>query len=283
MANFPENSDNYRFRQLQRVGLSDNICTSLLSSVSLRSYDASEIICKKGSDFEYWMFITVGLVASSVPTPSSKFSPISIYGESAWFGESSIINEQPSFEDYICLAPTEVMRFPKNIMLRLLYTEPEFSKYVTKKIAWRFQKSSEILMLMKYCNPAVRIVLGLAQIGEAIQFGSDQPPSRGVMDWVEIPVKQEVLAALRGVSRSLFSECILKLEAKGWLRVSYGKLELRRMAAWMDFSRSQRNQVLTDTNSSFDQLLGQLDSNRAPLSVNEPPIYEADSEFVTVR
>jgi CRP-like cAMP-binding protein len=254
-------ANNYRFKQLRKIGLSENACRSLHDIVSIKSYDAADVIHKKGSGVDHWLLVLDGLVASSVSISPSKVAPINIYGEGAWFGEQSILTCQPSFEDYVCLTPIEVMRLPANAMRRLLTTESEFSGYVSRSIAWKFQKSSEMLMLMKFCNPAVRVVLGLAQVGEALASSAEYQPRDGIDLGVEIRVKQEVLAALCGVSRTLFSECILKLESSGWLRLSYGKLQLCKMTAWLDLTKSHRINKLTDPNSSFDQLLDQLNSN----------------------
>jgi CRP-like cAMP-binding protein len=228
-------SNNFRFQQLKRVGLSDTTCRMLHDIVSIRSYEAADVIVKKGSNFDHWHL-----------------------GEGAWFGEQSILTSQPSFEDYVCLTSTEVMRLPASVMRKLLDTETEFPHYVSRNIAWKFQKSSEMLMLMKFCNPAVRVVLGLAQVGEALAQSAGNQASGKSDAGVEIRVKQEILAALCGVSRTLFSECILKLESSGWLRLSYGKLRLCKMNAWLELTKSHRINRVTDPNSSFDQLLYQL-------------------------
>jgi CRP/FNR family cyclic AMP-dependent transcriptional regulator len=251
-------SNNFRFQQLKRVGLSDTTCRMLHDVVSIRSYEAADVIVKKGSNFDHWHLVIEGLVASSVSISPTKLAPINIYGEGAWFGEQSILTSQPSFEDYVCLTSTEVMRLPASAMRKLLDTEAEFPHYVSRNIAWKFQKSSEMLMLMKFCNPAVRVVLGLAQVGEALAQSAGNQVGNKADAGVEIRVKQEILAALCGVSRTLFSECILKLESSGWLRLSYGKLRLCKMNAWLELTKSHRINRVTDPNSSFDQLLYQL-------------------------
>ena len=263
MSNITNYAKNFRFKQLQKIGLSEKTCLALHDVVSIRSYDAADVILEKGTQINHWQLIVEGLVASSVSISPSKVAPINIYGEGSWFGEQSILTGQPSFEDYVCLTPTEVMRMPAHLMRQLLSTEADFPHFVSKSIAWKFQKSSEMLMLMKFCNPSVRVVLGLAQVGEALSLGAESQSGVENKLGVEIRVKQEVLAALCGVSRTLFSECILKLESSGWLRLSYGKLQLCKMNAWLDLTKSHRINKFTDPNSSFDQLLCQLSSNHA--------------------
>jgi CRP-like cAMP-binding protein len=196
-----------------------------------------------------------GLVSAAIPTTNSDSTPISIYGKGAWFGEQSIINRKPSFADYVCLTPTEVLSLPASTFDELFLQEPAFARHVAKLMAWRVQKTSETLTLMKLGNPCLRVVMGLAQFAEALAYRSDRPPTIGFGDGVEIPIAQNTLASLCGVSRTLFSEYVQQLAQAEWLKLSYGKLEILNVSTWHRFARRQREDGVSSLSPSIAELL----------------------------
>jgi len=253
----------YVFKQLQRLGLPDALALQTAPSVKVQAHDAGKRLWAKGHEVQHWMFIIQGLVSASVPTTNSESTPISVYGRGAWFGEQSIINRKPSFADYVCLTPTEVLTLPAAQFDQLFITEPNFARFVAKLMAWRVQKTSETLTLMKMGNPCMRVVMGLAQFAEALAYRSDRPPTIGLGEGVVIPIAQNTLASLCGVSRTLFSEYVQQLALNGWLQLSYGKLEILSIHTWHAFARSQREDSVGHLNASIKELLDFLQSLEA--------------------
>jgi CRP/FNR family cyclic AMP-dependent transcriptional regulator len=249
----------YVYKQLKRLGLSDALALQTAPMVKVQAFDAGKRLWSKGSEVKQWMFIIQGLVSASVPTTNSESTPISVYGRGAWFGEQSIINRKPSFADYVCLTATEVLTLPAAQFDHLFVTEPNFARFVAKLMAWRVQKTSETLTLMKLGNPCMRVVMGLAQFAEALAYRSDRPPTIGFGEGVEIPIPQNTLASLCGVSRTLFSEYVQQLATHGWLKLSYGKLEILSIHTWHAFARSQREDNQNTLNASIPDLLALLE------------------------
>lgn len=245
----------YILQRLRKLGLSDSVAAQTAALVKVQSFDAGRKIWAKGSEISHWQYIIGGLVSASVATTNSESTPLSIYGMGAWFGEQSIINRKPSFADYVCLTSTEVLTLPAATFDALFVQEPHFARYVAKLMAWRVQKTSETLTLMKLGNPCMRVVMGLAQFAEALAYKSDRPPTIGFGEGVEIPIAQTTLASLCGVSRTLFSEYVQQLAQEGWLKISYGKLELLNIDTWHAFARSQREDGMNHLNANIGELL----------------------------
>ena len=249
---------NFKYQQLRNVGISQEKALQMAAFIRIASFDEGQVIWAKGSKIDCWRFIISGLVTASVESPGGMLMPISIYGEGSWFGEQSIINRKTSYSDFVCLSSTDVMSISSDIVLELMETQPTFALYLTRLMAWRVQKTSEMLMLMKFGNPCLRVVMGLSQFAEALFYHSDRPPTVGFGQGVEIPVKQKLLADLCGVSRTIFSEFVQKLAAEGWLAISYGKLEILSLPNWHRFSQMQRERQINDLNPSFEELLIEL-------------------------
>jgi CRP-like cAMP-binding protein len=249
---------NFKYQQLKNVGISQEKALQMAAFIKISSFEEGQVIWSKGSKIDAWRFIITGLVAASAESPRGLMMPISIYGESSWFGEQSIINRKSSYADFVCLASTDVMSISGDIVLELMETQPAFALYLTRLMAWRVQKTSEMLMLMKFGNPCLRVVMGLSQFAEALFYHSDRPPTIGFGQGVEIPVKQKVLADLCGVSRTIFSEHVQKLAAHGWLAISYGKLEILNLPNWHLFSNKQRERKFSELSPTFEELLVEL-------------------------
>lgn len=245
----------YILQRLRKLGLSDIVAAQTATLVKVQSFDAGRKIWSKGSEVGHWHYIIGGLVSASISTTNSETTPLSIYGKGAWYGEQSIINRKPSFADYVCLTSTEVLTLPAATFDALFVQEPHFARYVAKLMAWRVQKTSETLTLMKLGNPCLRVVMGLAQFAEALAYKSDRPPTIGFGEGVEIPIAQTTLASLCGVSRTLFSEYVQQLAQQGWLKISYGKLEILQIDTWHAFARSQREDGVNHLNASIGELL----------------------------
>jgi CRP-like cAMP-binding protein len=252
---------NFKYQQLRNIGNSQEKALQMAAFIKVSSFEEGQVIWAKGSKVDAWQFIINGLVSASVESPTGQTMPISIYGEGSWFGEQSIINRKTSYADFVCLSATDVMGISSDIVLELMETQPAFALYLTRLMAWRVQKTSETLMLMKFGNPCLRVVMGLSQFAEALHYHSDRPPTIGFGQGVEIPVKQKTLADLCGVSRTVFSEHVQKLAAVELLSISYGKLEILSLPNWHRFSNKQRERKFNDLNPSFEELLSEIDTD----------------------
>ncbi len=255
-----QSPDSYIFKRLRSLGLEHELALKTASVVKVRSFEAGSVIWAKGSEVQSWQYIVDGLVAAAIPTTNSLSTPISIYGKGSWFGEQPIINRKPSYAEYVCLVETEVLALPAANFDQLFVDDAGFARHVAKLMAWRVQKTSETLMLMKLGNPCLRTVMGLAQFAEALAYRSDRPPTIPFGEGVEIPISQTTLASLCGVSRTLFSEYVQQLAAQGWLKISYAKLEILLISAWLGFASRQRERNFSNLNPSAAELLEELKS-----------------------
>jgi CRP-like cAMP-binding protein len=251
-------ANGYVYARLRRIGLSEGLATQTAPSIKVQAFEAGEKLWTKGGEINHWQYIMEGLVSAAIPTTNSESTPISIYGKGAWFGEQSIINRKPSFADYVCLTATELLRMPASTFDDLFTLEPAFARYVAKLVSWRVQKTTETLTLMKLGNPCLRVVMGLAQFAEALAYRSERPPTMGFGEGVEIPVSQNTLASLCGVSRTLFSEYVQQLAQHEWLKLHYGKLEILDVATWHRFARRQREGSVSNLSPSITELLAVL-------------------------
>jgi CRP-like cAMP-binding protein len=153
------------------------------------------------------------------------------------------------------LVPVDILQIPSSVVLELLETDVAFASRLAKIAAWRVQRTSEMLMLMRMGNPALRSVIGISQFAETLAYNADRPPTIGFGTDVTIPINQTVLASLCGVSRSRLSSIIHALEKHGWLRLEYGRIEVLNLPAWHAFASLRRSSSEIKFDPSIEDLI----------------------------
>jgi CRP/FNR family cyclic AMP-dependent transcriptional regulator len=255
----------YAHRLLQKIQFSKTRILSVLPQLTLTSFDEGEAIWNKGHSVQSWNCVMTGYVAASLPIGGGKPLPVHIYGPMAWFGEQPLLNKQPTQFEYTCLTPVEVIGMNKKSFESAILEEPDFVRYIAMLMAWRAQQQSEMLMLMRLGSSPLRVVMGLAQYAEALDCrfpSAAKNINKGVVD---IPITQSQIAALCGVSRTLFSEYLQHLARAGWLKVRYGGIELQSVQTWRIFARKLRECSCVRSRASLLELLDDMDSAQEEL------------------
>lgn len=245
----------YVFQKLKAVGISDAAAHRIAPTLSLSSLRAEAPIWPSGNSPVAWRFVINGVVAAVVPVEGGGVEVQNLYGAEAWFGEQSIINASSSYVEYVCVTDVELVSMPATVFLRLLDEECSFAVRIARLISWRAQRDAETLLLIKAGNSALRAVIGVGMLFEAIAAKSDQPVTENMTDSLSLPVSQHVLARLCGVSRTSLWESMSKLEGAGWVKVHYGKVELFGLHAWRIVMRRRRESRSAKMNPTINELL----------------------------
>lgn len=246
----------YVVQRLRSLGISEKAAYSVAPKLHISSLPAGEVIWQGSRHGDAWWLIISGMVAAVTPSAKGGKSQVdNIYGPEAWFGELPIINASETYTEYTGITDVELLSMPAAIFLELLGQELNFANYMIRLISWRAQRNSEIRMLMKVGNPCLRTVMGLGLFFEAWAAKSHRPVTANMHAGVSIPVKQEVLAQLCGVSRTSISEYVLRLQAEGWLISHYGRLELVNLQTWRTLIRRRRASRFATMAPTIEQIL----------------------------
>lgn len=255
---------NYAYRLLKKISFSERRIMDVLPRLHIRSFDAGDVIWGKGLPVQSWFCVMSGYVAASVPLEKGGQMPVSVLGQHAWFGEQALLSQQPSPMDYSCLTSVEVIGMDKKLLEAAFAQEPDFVRFLVGLVTWRVQQQSEMLMLMRLGSSSLRVVMGLAQLAEAICRDLDLPAH--AIQRVEIPISQELIASLCGVSRTLFSEYLQHLVRAGWVKVRYGAIEMNSPEVWQMFAQSQRIRQRVASRPTIEDLLAEMEAAAAQVA-----------------
>jgi CRP-like cAMP-binding protein len=250
------NLSKYAQQLLQGMRLSEARIRHVRLLLTIRSFDEGALIWARGRSVQAWNCIITGYVAAGIPEQRGGRMPLHLFGPDAWFGEQALLDGQPSDLDYICLTPVEVIGMSRTCLQETMREEPDFSAALLQLMARHARQHTAMLAMMRAGSSSLRLVMGLAQFAEA------QAPAPD-LDVVDIPTGQDQIAALCGVTRTLFSAGLQHLVKAGWVKVRYGAMELQSAQAWRVFAQRQRDSPSLDRRPSMAALLGALARARA--------------------
>jgi CRP-like cAMP-binding protein len=254
----------FKYQLLKGLGLSERFISDCLPRIHFQTHEAGSIILRQGDAPQFWSHITAGLVGIRAPQSSSNTATISVLGEGAWFGEAAILSNQPNRFDYISFTTSRVLSMPGADVQTAFTTHPEFARHLALLIAWREQHQSEIMALMRSGSPQLRIIVRLALLAQSQLNSASHLPGSHQGGELDIPLKQAVLASICGVSRGVFSECILQLSRAGLLRLNYATLCFLQVPQWEQFCKTYFKNGATAahlTTPEIIQLMGQASAS----------------------
>ena len=255
------NLSQYAQQLLQGMQLSEARIRHVRPLLTIRSFDEGALIWVRGRNVQAWNCVITGYVAAAMPLEGGRRMPLHLYGSHAWFGEQALVDGQPSDLDYICLTPVEVIGMSQACMKESMQKEPDFSEALVQLMARRARQHTAMLAVMRTGCTSLRLVMGLAQFAQAQSLQATERASDG--DAVDIPIGQEQIAALCGVSRTLFSTGLQDLVKAGWVKVRYGAMELQSAQAWRVFAQRQRDSAGLNSRPSMEELISALAHARA--------------------
>ena len=255
------NLSEYSQQLLKGMRLSEARIRHVQPMLTIRSFDEGALIWARGRSVQVWNCVMTGYVAAAMPVLRGGRMPLHLYGPHAWFGEQALLDDQPSDLDYICLTPVEVIGMSRACVQETMREEPDFSDALLQLMARCARQHTAMLAVMRTGCTSLRLVMGLAQFAQVQTLqAAEQAPD---FDLVDIPIGQEQIAALCGVSRTLFSAGLQHLVKAGWVKVRYGAMELQSAQAWRVFAQRQRDSAGLNSRLSMGELISALARARA--------------------
>jgi len=244
---------NYAVQILSRLGLNEPSARAIAPKLVIASYEAGQPVWLQDQRIAAWCFLITGMVVGTSPRMSGQRLPMTLHGPQTWFGEVPILNDEPTVLDYVCATDVQLIRMPVQTFRDAIARDPGFSAHLLHSTARHAQLQMDLIISLKVDSPTMRCVLGLAQIAAALYASVEgQQP-------LAVPIKQSLVAAICGVSRTLLSHYLQALQLAGWVRVHYSRLELVRPDAWVRLARTMHRHRLFERQVTIDDMVRELE------------------------
>jgi CRP/FNR family transcriptional regulator, cyclic AMP receptor protein len=156
-----------------------------------------------------------GIKASSL-REDGKEAILVVLEAGNWFGELSLIDRQPRTHDATAVGEADVLALPRAAFDRLM-KRPAFALAVCRMLAARVRSLYGMVEDATLRSTRARVArrLLLLSRGDATQARDARPV---------VPVSQEALAMMLGVSRQTLSKELQALAQAGAVSLGYGKI-----------------------------------------------------------
>jgi CRP-like cAMP-binding protein len=171
------------------------------------------LVCRKGEPVEAWIGVVDGLVKMANVSPEGK--PTSFVGVSSggWFGEGSLLKDEPRRYDIVALRQSAIAYMPRATFMWLLDTSMPFNRFLLTQLNERLGQFIGMVEHDRLLGPDARLARCLAGMFNPILYPGVEP---------RLPFSQEEIAQLAGLSRQRVNQALRRLEQAGLLRIDYG-------------------------------------------------------------
>ena len=192
----------------------------------VRDVDAGGLVCRKGERVEHWIGVIDGLVKMTSVSAQGKAASFTGIGTGGWFGEGSLLKDEPRRYDIVALRHSSIAYMPRTTFMALLDDSVAFNRFLLIQLNERLGQFIGLVEHDRLLGPDARLARGLAALFNPLLY----PGSRSTL-----PVSQEELGQLVGLSRQRVNQSLRVLEQQGLLRVEYAGVTVLNLAGLREY------------------------------------------------
>ncbi len=203
---------------LERVplfsGLSDEALDNLIQATSRRTYPKDTTLVEENESGETLYMILSGRCKVTNIGPDGKEVILSVLGQSEFFGEMSLLDEEPRSANVVTMEKTEMMLLRRKEFRSLLESNSEILSRLLAVLSGR----------LRHANAQIRSLALLDVLGRIARLllETAQKEGRKLLDGSIVfrrPTHQEI-ASMVGTSRETVSRMIGDLSRDGYIKIS---------------------------------------------------------------
>jgi len=193
----------------------------VVAETVVRTHPPGGLVCRKGEAVDHWVGVVDGLVKMANVSVEGKPMSFTGIGTGGWFGEGSLLKDEPRRYDIVALRESQIAYMPRATFARLLDTNFAFNRFLIVQLNERLGQFIAMIEHGRLLGPEARLARVLAGLFNPVLY-----PGIGS----SLPVSQEELGQLVGLSRQRVNQALKCLEAEGLLRVEYGSVTVLDLA-----------------------------------------------------
>jgi CRP/FNR family transcriptional regulator, cyclic AMP receptor protein len=181
-----------------------------------KSYGANEYIFMRGDAFDYWTGVVTGLARMSTVSSGGKAATFAGLTAGAWFGEGSVLKNEPRRYDVVALRDTRLALMDRTTFFWLFENSVAFNRFLVRQLNERLGQFIGALEHGRTLDVTSRVARSIASLFNPILYPLYPDLTR------HLEITQEEIGALSGISRQNANQCLKRLEKEGLLRLEYG-------------------------------------------------------------
>jgi len=204
-------------RTIWAAGLSEAEIERAGRGVSEKTFPGGSYICHRGDRLDYWTGVVDGLVKISAISLSGKAMTFAGIGSGGWFGEGSILKDEPRQYDLVALRETRLAMMNRATFNWLYENSAAFNRFLVRQLNERMGQFIATIEHDRILDAKARVARNLSWLFNPVLYP-------GIGDHIEIT--QEELALLAGVSRAVANRSLASLEKEGLIAIDHGRIRV---------------------------------------------------------
>lgn len=180
-----------------------------------RELRAGAFVCRKGEAVEHWIGVVRGIVKVSNVSSSGKSVTLTGIAAGGWFGEGSLLKDEPRKYDVVALRDSRIAYLPRATFHWLLDMSIAFNRHLLHQLNERLGQFIGTVEIDRLLGPEARVARCLAQLFNPLLY-----PGVGA----RLEISQGEIGFLTGLSRQTVNRALQRLERDGFVRLDYGAL-----------------------------------------------------------
>jgi CRP-like cAMP-binding protein len=199
---------------------------AILPTLVERTVPTGGYVCRKGEPVEQWIGVVDGLVKLANTSREGRSATFAGLRAGAWFGEGSLLKNEPRRYDAIALRDTLVVTMPRATYEHLCETSLTFNRYLVRQLNERCAQFIAMLENERLLDRDARVAHNLS-----VLFNAQQYPRPDL----HIEISQAEIGNLSGLSRQHVNKALHALERQGLLDVDYRGITIRDLAGLQNY------------------------------------------------
>ena len=183
----------------------------------VRTVPAGQYVCMKGDAVEHWLGVVDGLVKMASNWSSGKTTSFVGLSSGGWFGEGSLMKDEPRRYDVIALRESRIAYMKRSRFQHLLDHSIPFNRFLLIQLNERLGQFIGMMENERMLDTDARIARGLVALFNPVLY----PGTNRLLQ-----ISQEELGYLAGVSRQRANQALKVLEDAGLVRSEYGGINV---------------------------------------------------------
>jgi CRP/FNR family transcriptional regulator, cyclic AMP receptor protein len=191
-----------------------------------RQFPKGSYICHRGDRLDYWTGVSHGLLKMSTMSHSGKAITFSGLCPGGWFGEGSLLKDEPRKYDVVALRDSRLALLNKATFFWLYENSAAFNRFLVRQLNERLGQFIAAVEYDRIHDHKARVARNLAWLFNPVFY-----PEAAL----HVDITQEELSWLAGISRQAVNKALQELEDEGLLRVERERIAVVDAGALMRY------------------------------------------------
>lgn len=194
--------------------------------IAEKAYSQGDYICHRGDRLDFWTGLSSGLIKLSTTSRTGKTVTLAGLREGGWFGEGSLLKDEPRHYDLVALRDTRLAFMKRGTFFWLFEHSAAFNGFLVRQFNERLGQFIALVEYDRTLNATARLARNIAWLFNPVLY-----PDGGR----HLEISQEELGLLSGLSRPVTNKSLKALEGMGLLRVERNGLIVLNMDQLREF------------------------------------------------